>query len=374
MTDRKLRILSVVTLVTPLGEYGGPVRVAVNQAKALRELGHDVTVAAGARGFAGAVPEELEGVPAVLMPVVTLIPRLGFAGLASPRLWRWLRRHISGFDVVHVHLARDFITLAAANLTRRRGIPYVVQPHGMVDPSGRWLSRPLDAGWTRPVLRRAQHVLYLTEHERQGIVEVAGPGLGLVPLSNGVPAHAEPADDNSSTVLYLARLASRKRPRLFVDMATRLSPKHPEARFVLIGPDEGEGPGVRADIQRARSAGVPIEWKGPLAPQETLEEMRGAAVFVLPSVNEPNGMSVLEAMSVGLPVVITDTCGLADEVVASGGGIVVDDTVEGLADAVDGLLEEPVRARHMGARGREHVRTHLGMPSIAHQLESLYRE
>lgn len=374
MTDRKLRILSVVTLVTPLGEYGGPVRVAVNQARALRELGHDVTIAGGARGFNGMVPDTLEGVPAVLMPVVTAVPRVGFAGLASPRLWRWLRRHVSDFDVVHVHLARDFITLAAAHLARRRDIPYVLQPHGMVDASNRPLARPLDARWTRPVLRDAQHVLYLSEAERLGIIKVAGEGLGLVPLPNGVPTHDQPADHNEPTVLYLARIAPRKRPRFFVEMARCLSPAHPGARFVMVGPDEGEGPGVRADIFQAQSAGVLIEWKGALAPEDTLEEMQRAAVFVLPSVNEPNGMSVLEAMSVGLPVVITDTCGLAGEVVASGGGIVVNDTIEGLVDAVDGLLKEPDRARYMGARGREHVRAHLGMPSIAHQLESLYLE
>lgn len=371
--DQKLRILSVVTLVTPLGEYGGPVRVAINQATALREFGHEVTLASGARGFGGRFPDELGGVPAVLMPVVNAIPRTGFAGLASPRLWQWLRGRISEFDVVHIHLARDLITLPAAQLARRRGIPYVLQPHGMVDPSSHLLARPLDARWTRPVLRDARHVFYLSEVERRGLIDVAGQGLELAALPNGVPTPEEPADHRDATVLYLARVAPRKRPRHFVEMATRLSGGHPDTRFVMVGPDEGEGRALRADILKARSAGIPIEWKGALAPNDTLEEMRRAAVYVLPSVNEPNGMSVLEAMSVGLPVVITDSCGLAGEVRRSGGGIVVDASVEGLAQAVDGLLADPEKARHMGNLGRDYVRRNLSMTSIAHQLESFYR-
>ena len=49
------------------------------------------------------------------------------------------------YDVVHVHVARDFVTLPAATIARRAGVPYVLQPHGMIDPSDHALARPLDA-------------------------------------------------------------------------------------------------------------------------------------------------------------------------------------------------------------------------------------
>ncbi len=373
MTSEQLRILSVVTLVTPLGEYGGPVRVAVNQAKALRDLGHDVVLAGAARGFGNDVPVDLEGVPAVLRPSMTAIPRTGFAGLSSPGLWWWVRRNLASFDVVHVHVARDFITLPVANLARKRGIPYVLQPHGMIAPTRHPLAKPLDARWTGPVLRQAQRVFYLSRPEKKGLIEVGGTQLKLRSLPNGVPDHQGAAHQEAVTVLYLARFASRKRPRFFVELARRLAPGHPEARFVMVGPDEGEGAAVRRDIADARSSGVPIEWKGALPPAETLAEMKRASVYVLPSVNEPNGMSVLEAMSVGLPVVVTDTCGLADMIEEAGAGLIVDDSIEDLEKAVDRLLADPEKSAHMGAMGRDYVRTHLSMSAIARQLELAYR-
>ena len=126
-------------------------------------------------------------------------------------------------------------------------------------------------------------------------------------------------------------------------------------------------------MDKARAQGVSIEWKGPVAPEFTHQEMHDATIFVLPSVDEPNGMSVLEAMSAGLPVVITDTCGLARDVTSSGGGIVVDSTLEGLVAAVERLLSDRELARDMGARGRKHVTDHLAMREIARQLEQIYR-
>ena len=252
-----MRILSIVTLVSPLGEYGGPLRVAVNQARALQSLGHSVTLAGAARGYADALPTSVEGIPALLHPARTLLPRTGFAGLGAPGLWRRLRAEVESYDVVHVHLARDLVTLPAARIAGSHGVRYVVQTHGMIDPSSHPLARPLDAALTKRVLRGAAHVLYLTSPEREALQEVAGE-LDLMRLINGVPETDLRASAPAPTVLFLARLAPRKRPVLFVEAAHRVGRDHPDARFVVVGPDEGEGPAVRAAVARARTDGIDI--------------------------------------------------------------------------------------------------------------------
>lgn len=368
-----MRILSVVTLVSPLGEYGGPVRVAVNQAHALAAQGHSVTLAGAARGFEGPLPRSVEGIEAQLFPAVTLVPRIGFAGIGAPGLWRWVRRAVDDFDVVHVHAARDLVTLPVALITRRRGVPYVLQTHGMIDPSDSPLAVPLDALLTRPVLRHARRVMYLTAEEREGLQEVAAD-LAVSQLPNGVPSHdpTRGRPDGPTVVLFLARLAPRKRPALFVEAAHRLARAHPATRWVLAGPDEGEGARVRASIERARADGVDIDWIGAVPPEATAALMAEASLYVLPSVHEPYPMSVLEAMALGLPVIVTDTCGLADAVSRAGAGAVVDDDLDSLCDAISRRLADPGLAAAEGARARDHVRTHHGMDAIAHRLVALY--
>src|SRR5947208_3258851 len=108
-----MRVLQVVTLITPDGAYGGPVRVAFNQAQQLRSKGYDALIVATARGYSP-LPRELNDTPVRLSKARLLLPFAGFSGIVSPSMLWWMLRHRRDYDVVHVHLARDLVTLPAA--------------------------------------------------------------------------------------------------------------------------------------------------------------------------------------------------------------------------------------------------------------------
>lgn len=366
-----MRLLHAVTLVSPDGAFGGPVRVAENQAAALRGRGHDVQVAAGERGYARP-PTELGGTPARLFRVRRALPGGGFSGLVSPPMLRWLRQELRQTDVLHLHLGRDLVTLPVALLAQRLDVPYVLQPHGMVQPSGHPLAAPLDAALTRRVLRGASAVLYLTDLEAAGLDEVARGALPLVPLGNGVPVPDRPTPlPARAEVLFCARLHERKRPVLFAQAAQRLLAEGVDASFVLVGPDEGQGAAVAALVAQTGDPSR-LRWEGPLAPDATLDRMRRCSLFVLPSVDEPNGMAVLEALSVGRPVVVTDTCGLARAVRDLQVGLVVDASLQGLVDGVRRALGEPGLLTRLAERAAPAVRDHFGMGAVVDVLEELY--
>ena len=84
-------------------------------------------------------------------------------------------------------------------------------------------------------------------------------------------------------------------------------------------------------------------------------------------------MIVVEAMSVGRPVVITDMCALASFVSEHRAGIVVpSDDQTALEHAVRSLIDQPRLRNEMGARGRNAVRVHFGMTAVADTLERVY--
>jgi glycosyltransferase involved in cell wall biosynthesis len=363
-----MRILHVVTLLSPDGEFGGPARVALNQGAELVSRGHEVTVVAASRGFQQ-LPKELNGVAVELFAAKTFRPRTGFSSMAAPGLAAWFRSNWARFDVVHIHLGRDLVGLPVALAARRRRIPYVLQTHGMVVPSKHPLARPLDRVCTRKVLRDARAVFYLNQHEREQLFDVAGPGLRVIELGNGVPRYpaAAPASGRPE-VLFAARMHPRKRPIAFVQMAKALLDAGVDASFALVGHDEGEGPALRA----ALDGDSRITWEGALTPDAIPARMAAAQVYVLPSVREPLPMSVLEAMSVGLPVVVTNDCGLATLVEQSGSGIVTDPAVPALVAAVDSILGDGTAARSMGNRGRRTVHTQYGMEAIGDRLLETY--
>ena len=367
-----MKILQVVTWFAPGNPFGGPTRVALNQADELRRRGHTVEVIAarprqtpgwrsadgGVRGFRGFRP----------------VAGAGFAGIISPGLWWYVLRSARHFDVVHVHLARDLVTLPAAALVGSRGVPFVTQPHGMLDPSARRSAVALDAVLTRRILARSTTVFALDAHEADDIRAVAGRGdLPITLLRNGVPTAPNPGPEpDEIDVVFCSRLHPRKRPMAFVRMAIALIEAGEPGRFTLYGADEGELAAVQEAIDGAGVADR-VRWGGVLDPAAVPGMMGRASALVLPSVDEPFGMVVAEALAAGRPVVVTDGCALAPFIREHDCGHVVPaDDLPALVAAARHLIEQPDERAAMGRRGRAAVQQFLGMGAVADRLEEAY--
>lgn len=372
-----MRILQVVTYISPDGAYGGPARVAINQAKALTKLGHEVVLAGSAGGFEGKLPATYDDFPIRLFPSRRIVPRIGFAGVASPGLMNWLPKALRSVDVLHVHMSRDLVSLPAAALAVRAQKPLVVQTHGMIDPTRKLLAKPLDVLLTVPVLRGASTALYLNSQERRDLESVAGSDLTTERLPNGVHIPRIPAmeqtdgSDDSPEVVCLARVHSIKRPLTFVRAGLSLRRTWPKARFTLLGPDEGEGTDVRLALN-AEGPQNAVTWQGPVVPDRTTDRLRRASIFALPSESEVFSMSTLEAMALGLPVVITETSGLAGLVRERRAGIVCGLSQESFNDALKRLLGDARLRREMGANGRRAVEDLYSVDNIGRKLEAIY--
>lgn len=367
-----MNILQVLTYVSPTGDFGGPVRVAANQAAELRRRGHEVRLLAGAKGY-DRLPEHWESTPVTVCTVHQVLPGAGASGLASPMLVARARRPLEWADVVHVNLGRDLVTMPIAALARAMRKPLVLQTHGMIDASSRFLARPLDAILTRPLLSSADAVFFLTDAERQDLEQVFGGPLDrALRLPNGIAAPtAVDGVKDQRLVLFAARMHEQKRPDVFVDLAAEVLRAIPDARFVMIGPDGGSVPSVRRRISD-RQLGDRISYLGPMEHDLLLQWFARAAVYVLPSIYEPFGMTALEAMSVGTPVVVSDTCGLAADVQRTGAGIVTRPDPDSLGRAVVDLLRDPERRVAAGAAGVRTAVEEFSIGPVVDRLESVY--
>lgn len=365
-----MRIAHVVTYVSPDGAFGGPVRVAQAQAEALAELGHEITVFAAA-------PSELartsfqDGYELRTFAARRISRFGGFAAMCAPKMLGALKVSAPTFDVAHIHLARDLVTIPAALRLRRAGVPYVLQPHGMIDASGHPLAKPLDALATRPLLRGAGTVLTLTDEEASDVAAIE-PSVRQSKISNGIRiGELAPYSERENTVLFLARLHRRKRPLAFIEMAVALATEAPDTRFILAGPDEGEGSAVLRAISEA-GMGDRLTWIGAVAPDETEALLARARVFVLPAVDEVFPMTILESLRVGTPVVTTNSLGIAVKSASYGAAIVTDGSPDEMAHAVKGVLTNRTVAEKLRAGGANFLREQLNIETVARELESVY--
>ena len=367
-----MRIAHVVTYISPDGSFGGPARVALAQADALALLGHDVTVyAAAPRDAAG--ESRRDGYTLKTFPARHLIGGRGFAMMSSPLMARRISKDIRSFDVAHIHLARDLGTIPAALAIRRAKVPYIVQPHGMIDPSSRLLAKPLDIAVTRPLLRNAGSVLVLTDQEQRDIESVE-PATTVSRIGNGIRIGTQAAyDGRKKVVLFMARLHERKRPIAFVEMATQLGASFPDVQFIMVGPDEGA---AAATLEAIAASPIRdrIKWVGSVSPDETDQWISGALAYVLPSFGEVFPMTILEALRAGTPVVTTDSLGIAEKCISYGAALITNGSSSGLAAAARTVLSDRTVVDSLREGGLRYLRAELDIAMVAKTLEAHYKE
>jgi glycosyltransferase involved in cell wall biosynthesis len=168
-------------------------------------------------------------------------------------------------------------------------------------------------------------------------------------------------------VLYTGRVADGKGIDLLVDSLSHL----PGVHLAVVGPDDGHGTTRRL---QARAAELGVDSRLHLVGQwreQPLALYADADVFALPSAHENFGMSAAEAASAGVPVVVTDRCGVA-EFLGGHGAVVVDFEQAAVGGAIAALLADSEKRRRLGEQGAERARE-LGWPSVGELQESIYR-
>lgn len=354
-----MKILQIVTLLTEDNRFGGPATVARNQSRWLARAGHEVTL----MGLGDTNVRSLEdGYQLQTFKLKRLITKLGYSGISSLSMFLKAMRIAKDVDAVHVHLSRDLVTAPLAFLIQLRNPRVVVQTHGMVGPDERIAARLFDAMLVRRILLRAHRVLALTSYEENSLVKVSkGKALSnLHRLGNGVdlPDEYFSGSGEGREALFVSRLEKRKQPLVFAQAASELR----SVSFVMAGKDQGELPEV---LRYANEENLTnFEYVGELTHVEALERIRDAGVLVLPAYGEVFPMVVLEALSFGTPVVLTEQCGLSDSVRDNNAGLVVDDKGEAIANAVRELLgsrtaRTNARAAAVSLYSSEAVQEHL---------------
>jgi glycosyltransferase involved in cell wall biosynthesis len=173
-------------------------------------------------------------------------------------------------------------------------------------------------------------------------------------------------------ILFVGRLTKAKG---IVDLleASRHLPRRLQVVCVTGRPD---APGSEEAMTRAVAASPNVLWiPRMLSEEETIHLYTDCEAFVCPSIYEPFGITNLEAMACGRPVVATRVGGIPEVVLDGETGLLVPPSNPGaLAEAIEGLLADPERAGAMGVAGRRRVEEHFGWHSVALRTLQLYRE
>ena len=276
-----------------------------------------------------------------------------------------LAEAVAEADCVHLHGVWDAILFRAALAARRAGVPYVITPHGMLDPwslaqKGLKKRIALALGYRR-MLDQAAALVALHGDEAASFRSL-GLRAPVAVVPNGVSlaeVDASPSEEfrrgvpglgDAPFVLFLGRLHHKKGLDYLADAFAHGSARAPWAHLVVAGPDEG----ARGDFER-RVSGLGLAGRvhlvGPLFGRSKWAAYSGAACFCLPSRQEGFSVAVLEALASRLPVVLSPACHFP-EVEPAGAGLVVPLDPVSIGEALARIVGDQALRERMGRAGR----------------------
>ncbi|MGD9530244.1 glycosyltransferase family 4 protein [Pseudonocardia sp.] len=277
--------------------------------------------------------------------------------------------------LVHLHsgkmgsFARKSVLLWLAKAAR---VPVVLHVHaGMfrvfydrMPAPGRW--------YIRRTLAAADRLVALGGGWSERLREIE-PSARLESVPNGIPiVGALERRDGPAHVVYLGRMHPDKGTYVLLDAWARVVADEPGARLTLAGNDEVER--TREAVARLGLGGsVTIrEW---LTPEEVRELLATADVLTLPSRNEGQPMSVLEAMARGICVVATAVGGIPDLVEDGISALLVPpDDVDALAKALWSVATDADLRHRLGDAALATARERFDVEVVRDRFDTLYRE
>ena len=352
-----------------LGRAGGVNSHIRSQARALRQLGHEVCVFGATSSSA-----PLQDAEVALGACLSVVVGGTETGIGiDPRSWRrvaeLLRTH--PFDVLHVH--EPLMPLVPWFVLWQARAPIVATFHTHRERGHRWYG---PYRWLLgPLMRRVGTRLAVSDAARRTVAEHFPGEYEIVP--NGIDvdrfrrAFARPPDmpDHLRSIVYVGRLEPRKGVDRLIQAMTIVGQQVQDARVVIVG----EGPDRARLEAAAREAGVDARFTGRV-PEDALPAYYQAADLVCsPALGDESfGIVLLEAMAAGRPIVATRIEGYAELLSKAGSARLVEaDDPAAIAREITALLADPELCRRLGACGATFARAY-DWREVARRLESIY--
>lgn len=285
-------------------------------------------------------------------------------------------------DILH---ANELLSASLIGALAKRfwGWPLLITPHrgGPIGDVQRLHQKLFGAQRMAAFATLADRFIAISEEIGDELIGAGAPPERLTHIPNGVNIrHFQPPDEtrraalrerlklplDSLVVVFSGRLAPEKRVNFLVQAWPTVRATFPQARLLILG-EGSERPSLEA------AAGEGIRFVGYV--DNVADYLAASDLFVLPSIAEGISGAMLEAMSSGLPVLVTSV-GAAPQVITHGenGWLIPPDEPQAVQQALLHLLSDVALRQKMGRAARRHIEEHYALDKIAMRLEQVYRQ
>ncbi|MBH8561036.1 glycosyltransferase [Nostoc sp. CENA67] len=386
-----MRVLHVIPSVPQI--RGGPSLAVLDMVKALRAKNVDAEIATTNDNGDGLLDVplqkrvEYQQVPVWFFPRFSPTVKFLREYAFSWQLTVWLWHNISQYDLLHIHAIFSYASTIAMVIARCQNIPYIVIPHGLLCEWSLQQSALRKQIYLRLIeqanLNHSQAIHLTSQLEQQEVDQ-----LGL-----NVPSFVLPHGFSQPQLILNARYLLRQHLNIPVDepIILFLSRLHPKKGLHYLIPALGKltdyrftfviaGSGAKeyeAEIEALTiSTGIRdrTHFTGFVAGETKNLLIQGSDLFVLTSHAENFGLSVLESLAVGVPVLVTPGVALAAFVEQHQLGYVPQLDVLAIAKTIEQYLTHPQAAQDMGDRARQIILEQYTWDKVAMKMRGIYQD
>lgn len=389
-----MKILCVVPYYKPAYIYGGPVRSNSQLCEALAQLGAKVTVLTTNANGMQLLDKPLGqsttmgGVEVFYYPV---FPILRHSFFYSPSLARACYQKTNQYDIAFLDTIFSHAMGPAVAACKQAQVPYIVTLRSALLPWGlrhKRLKKKLYLALLGNACLNQAAALHCTDPIESEAARKLGLRVPNFVVPNGLDIHhfaCLPArgtlrqrlniPEQAHLLLFLGRLHIKKRPDIAVEALAAAQSLPGETHLVIAGPDEMQ---LNAKLQtRAHYLGCAdrLHIAGLLKGDEVLAALADADLLLMPSEPESEnfGMSAVEAMAAGLPILVSEGVPIGPWAETAGAGRVAPCTANSFAKLTCELLTFSNGLKEMGRRGQALVREKFDVVKVAQQMLEQYQ-
>ena len=363
-----MKILHIVPSYKPAYVYGGPIVVIAQLAETLAQFGHQVTVYTTTAN--GPVelnvipnqPQDVDGVTVYYFSRVTKEPTM-----VSIALWKHLDKTVNQFDVVHIHSWWNFLALGAAWVCKKNNVRPILSPHGMfsdyiITTNNAFFKQAIHLLVAKRLLKNTfLHVS--TDMEWDESQKIVPNWVGRVIPNMVTLSRKEYTREKNSvfTIGFLSRIDPKKGVDILIDALSRVSFLY---RLLIAGSGDNSYIQFLKEFAEKKGNGNRIEWVGWKNEASKFDLLASLDLFALTSHSENFAVVVIESLSVGTPVLVSNNVGLHTFVEKKNYGWVTSMSPELIANQLNVIVEDHKKRDEINCVAPQEIKEEFDTESI----------